>query len=187
RVRAFGEMVPLLWAEGRQDAALALEQLWNDLVARLPLSILCGYPLTTPTDRGDDARVLEICGAHSHVIPAESYATLDSPDDRMREIVQLQQRAGALDAEIAERTRLAAIVESSTDGIISTTLDGIVPSWSRGAEHLFGYTAEEMVGQPVARLLPTDRPDDDLAATRRGERIEHFETQRVRKDGRRIH
>src|SRR5262245_59884775 len=49
RVRAFGEMVALLWAEGRQDAALALEQLWNDLVARLPLSLLCAYPLTTPT------------------------------------------------------------------------------------------------------------------------------------------
>jgi len=191
RVRTFGEMVALLWAEGRQDAALALEQLWNDLVARLPLSLLCAYPLTTLTDRGDDARVLEICGAHSHVIPADSYTMLDSPDDRMREIVQLQQRAGALDAEIAERTRLAAIVESSNDGIISTTLDGIVTSWNRGAEHLFGYTAEEMVGQPIARLLPTDRPDDDLAATlattRRGERIEHFETQRVRKDGRRIH
>jgi PAS domain S-box-containing protein len=190
RVRTFGEMVALLWAEGRQDAALRLEELWNHLAASLPLSLLCAYPLTTLDDRGDGSRVLEICGAHSHVIPAESYTALGSSDERLREIVQLQQRSSALDAEIAERTRLAAIVESSNDAIISETLDGVVTSWNRGAEHLFGYAAEEVIGQPITRLLPADGPEyvsTTLAAIRRGERIEHFETQRVRKDGRRIH
>ncbi len=190
RVRAFGEMVALLWAEGRTDAALRLEELWNHLVASLPLSLLCAYPLTTLHDGGDGSRVLEICGAHSHVIPAESYTALDSTDERLREIVRLQQRASALDAEIAERTRLAAIVESSNDAIISQTLDGVVTSWNRAAEHLFGYAPEEMIGHPIARLLPADGADEletTLAALRRGERIEHFETRRVCKDGRRIH
>src|SRR5262249_6033940 len=69
------------------------------------------------------------------------------------------------------------------------TLDGVVTSWNRAAERLFGYTAEEMIGQSIMRLVPPDRPDDVtkiLTAVRRGERIEHYETERVRKDGTRI-
>ena len=90
----------------------------------------------------------------------------------------------------AERAQLAAIVSSSADAIVGKTLDGIVTSWNQGAELLFGYTAEEMIGQPISRLLPSELPGDYpmiLDAVRRGERIEHFETQRVRKDGQRIH
>jgi len=86
--------------------------------------------------------------------------------------------------------RLAAIVESSTDAIVSKTLDGIVTSWNSGAEQIFGYRAEEMIGQPIARLVPPDRPDEEpaiLNTIRRGERVEHYEAERVCKDGRRIH
>jgi PAS domain S-box-containing protein len=84
------------------------------------------------------------------------------------------------------RIRLAAIVESSDDAIISKTMDGIITSWNRGAERLYGYTATEMVGQPIARLIPPDLADDFpmiMARLRRGERIEHYETQRLAKDG----
>ena len=82
--------------------------------------------------------------------------------------------------------RLAAIVSSSDDAIIAKTLDGIVTDWNRGAEEIFGYKAAEMIGQSVARLLPPGREteeDEILAQLRRGERIDHFETQRRRKDG----
>jgi len=85
---------------------------------------------------------------------------------------------------------LAAIVESSDDAIIGKTLDGTVVSWNRAAERIFGYTAEEMIGQPIARLVPIDRRDDlpgILRAVRGGQRVAHFETERVRKDGRRVH
>ncbi|HVH07829.1 MAG TPA: PAS domain S-box protein, partial [Myxococcota bacterium] len=85
--------------------------------------------------------------------------------------------------------RLAAIVESSDDAIIGKTLDGVVTSWNAAAERLFGYTADEMVGQPIRRLVPDERLDDlpqILDSIRRGARVEHFETERVRKDGRRI-
>jgi PAS domain S-box-containing protein len=85
---------------------------------------------------------------------------------------------------------LAAIVESSDDAIIGETRDGIVTSWNAGARRLFGYTAEEMVGQPISRLVPSDRPDDLrmlLEEIQRGKRVEHLETERVRKDGQRIH
>jgi PAS domain S-box-containing protein len=87
------------------------------------------------------------------------------------------------------QARLAAIVESSSDAIVGKTLDGIVTSWNRGAERLFGYTAAEMIGQSFARIIPPDRSDDlrtILAAVRRGERVDHYETERLRKDGRRI-
>ena len=89
----------------------------------------------------------------------------------------------------AARTHLAAIVESADDAIISKTLEGIITSWNRGAERLYGYTAAEMIGQPIARLIPPDLADDlpmIMARLRRGERIEHYETQRLAKDGTRI-
>ncbi|CAN5610725.1 hypothetical protein BH11ARM2_BH11ARM2_32380 [soil metagenome] len=84
---------------------------------------------------------------------------------------------------------LAAIIESSDDAIVSKDLNGVVKSWNRGAERLFGYLAEEMIGKPILILLPTDRKDEEtsiLDRIRRGERVDHFETIRVRKDGRRV-
>ncbi len=82
--------------------------------------------------------------------------------------------------------RLAAIVASSDDAIIAKTLDGIVTDWNRGAEEIFGYRAAEMIGQPITRLLPPGKEteeDEILARLRLGQRIEHFETRRQRKDG----
>jgi PAS domain S-box-containing protein len=80
----------------------------------------------------------------------------------------------------------AAIVESSDDAIISKDLNGIIQSWNNGAERIFGYTAAEAVGKPVAMLIPADRLDEEpsiLARLRRGDRIDHYETVRRRKDG----
>jgi PAS domain S-box-containing protein len=85
--------------------------------------------------------------------------------------------------------RLAAIVASSADAIISKTLDGIVTSWNEAAERMFGYPASEMIGQSIRRLIPADRQAEEdmiLACLARGERIEHYETIRVAKDGRTI-
>jgi PAS domain S-box-containing protein len=95
------------------------------------------------------------------------------------------------DRKVAENARayLAAIVESSDDAIISKDLNGIVRSWNRGAEAIFGYRAEEMIGRPISVLFPPDRlaeEDDILARLRRGGRVDHFETVRRRKDGRDI-
>jgi PAS domain S-box-containing protein len=88
-------------------------------------------------------------------------------------------------ADAASR-RLAAIVESSDDAIISKNLDGIITSWNAGAERIFGYTSEEAIGQPVTLFIPPERRDEEpdiLKRIRRGERIDHFETVRQRKDG----
>ena len=80
---------------------------------------------------------------------------------------------------------LAAIVDSSEDAIVSKTLEGIITSWNAGAERLFGYTASEAVGQHISLLIPTDRRDEEtviIDRIKKGERIEHFDTVRVRKD-----
>ena len=81
---------------------------------------------------------------------------------------------------------LSAIVESSFDAIVSKDLDGVITSWNRSAERLFGYSSEEVVGQSVRMLIPADHQDEEtniLARIRRGERVESFETIRQRKDG----
>jgi PAS domain S-box-containing protein len=95
--------------------------------------------------------------------------------------------------DITERTnteelnaRLAAIVQSSDDAIVSKTLNGIVTSWNNAAEKLFGYTEKEMIGQSITKVIPNDRLDEEpqiLGRLRKGERVDHFETKRITKDG----
>ncbi len=85
------------------------------------------------------------------------------------------------------RARLAAIVESSDDAIVGKTLDGIIRSWNEGASRLFGYSAAEAIGQPITLIIPPERHGEEKAIIKRlraGERIEHFETVRVTKEGR---
>jgi PAS domain S-box-containing protein len=89
-----------------------------------------------------------------------------------------------------ERAHLAAIVESSEDAIVSKTLDGIVESWNTAAERLFGFTAAEMIGQPINRIIPVELQHEEahiLARIREGKRVERLETERIRKDGGRVH
>ncbi len=318
-VAAFGEMVALLWAEGKPDAAIRLEQLWNELGRTHSFHLHCAYLLDFFPQEPDRQAVRQICAEHSQVIPAESYTHLVSEDDRLRSIIFLQQKARALETEIRERQkaqqalqsreaelkdfienaiigmhwvagdgtilwanqaemnllgytqeeyvgrhisefhvdpvviedilqrqgrheglrgcearlrckdgsirhvridskaflqdgkflhtrcfttditdkkqaeetsrRLAAIVESSDDAIASKDLNGVVTSWNAGAERIFGYKAEEIVGRPITLIIPPELQDDEVRILRKirsGERIEHFETVRLRKNGERI-
>lgn len=92
--------------------------------------------------------------------------------------------------EEEERERLAAMLQSSEDAIVGKDLNGVVLTWNRGAETIYGYTAAEMIGQPITRLLPAGAEAEEaaiLARIRRGERVDSFEGVRVRKDGTQIH
>ncbi len=96
---------------------------------------------------------------------------------------------GRIEAEVAA-AHLAAIVASSADAIISKNLSGIILSWNHAAERIFGYTAEEIIGQPILRLIPSDRHNEEAEIIDRiskDERLEHYETVRRRKDGQLIH
>jgi PAS domain S-box-containing protein len=95
----------------------------------------------------------------------------------------------ALEPSFNSDTLLAAIVDSSDDAIISKNLQSVITSWNKGAERIFGYTAEEMIGTPIDRLFPPDRLQEErdiISRIQRGERVEHFETVRVRKDSSQI-
>src|SRR2546426_951068 len=204
RVRAFGEMVALLCAEGNLNGALRLEELWNDLGSGKSFSLLCAYPLQEFARTDDWKPFVDICRKHSRAIPTERYATLLTPDERLRIITELQQKAQSLETEMARRKqteetlaadrikadgvsrRLTAIIESSDDAIISKDLNGIITSWNPAAERMFGYTAAEAVGKSIRLIIPAERQHEEdkvLTWLRRGERIDHFDTVRRRKDG----
>jgi len=114
--------------------------------------------------------------------------------DRKRIAEELRRANEELHRRTAEqlgeyRARLASIIESSEDAIIGKGLDGIITSWNRGAEHIYGYTPEEVVGKHIALLVPNDRPDEIPEILRKltqGQSIEHHESVRVTKDGRRL-
>jgi PAS domain S-box-containing protein len=106
-----------------------------------------------------------------------------------RQAADLMDRA-RIETALREREeqsrRLAAIVESSNDAIISTSLEGIITSWNKGAERTYGYLAEEVIGKPVLMLIPPERQNEEpaiLSRISRGERVDHYETIRRRKDG----
>jgi signal transduction histidine kinase len=105
-VVAFGEMVALLWAEGKPDAAVRLEQLWNGLAQSHSFSLRCAYPMSSFYREEHGDLLLKICAEHSDVIPGESFTALASQDQRLRSIAQLQQKAQALETEIAERRQV---------------------------------------------------------------------------------
>ncbi|HRO04973.1 MAG TPA: PAS domain S-box protein, partial [Terricaulis sp.] len=89
-----------------------------------------------------------------------------------------------------DAARLAAIVSSSDDAIVSKTLDGIVTSWNASAERIFGYTPEEMIGQSITKIIPPELLSEEhhiISELRQGKRVQHFETVRVGKDGRKLH
>lgn len=120
----------------------------------------------------------------SRIVPgvwfeAHAYPSSEGLTVYLREITERKQ------AEITNQL-LVAIVESSEDAIVSKTLKGIITSWNKGAEHTFGYTAQEVIGKPITIIIPTDRLDEEpaiLQRIREGKRVEHYETIRRRKDG----
>ena len=114
RVLAFGEMVALLWAEGNRDAAIRLEELWNDLARTETFALLCAYPISHFDDAGYAKPFAEINAAHSWVTPAESYSIAEA-DERNRVIAALQQKAAALEAESEQRAALEVALRGKID------------------------------------------------------------------------
>ena len=106
-VVAFGEMVALLWVEGNCEAAIRLEQLWNEVARRHSFSLLCAYSLASFGKKADDVLFTRVCQEHDHVLPTESYTALRNEGDRLRMVSALQQKAQTLHAAVADREREA--------------------------------------------------------------------------------
>lgn len=133
----------------------------------------------------DDALILERPGAERRYFIPHPEPMFDARGEMIGAFNMLVDVTESKMAE-REKAKLAAIVESSADAIISKTLDGIITSWNKSAERLFGYTEEEMIGKSITTLIPKDSPDEEpqiLRRLRNGERVELFETKRVTKDG----
>lgn len=113
-IRAFGEMVALLAADGKFETATELEQLWNGLRTKHEFALFCAYSLSNFSGDTSGA-LLNVCGEHSQVLPAESYNALRGAEDRLRAIVVLQQKARELESEVAERKKVEAALRSATD------------------------------------------------------------------------
>jgi PAS domain S-box-containing protein len=105
RVAAFGEMVALLWAEGQHDAAIQLEQLWNELAQTHSFQLHCAYPIHFFSQEQDSGPMQMICAEHAHSVPTEGYTALVSDEERRRSIIFLQQKALALETEVLERRK----------------------------------------------------------------------------------
>jgi len=117
RIRVFGEMVALLWVEGNQEAAIYLEELWNELQKIHNFSLACAYPITDFNQDSHTTQFTKINTLHSHVFPAESYSELDSSDEKLRKITLLQQKAQSLEAEIAKRMKMESQLRETVDSL----------------------------------------------------------------------
>ncbi len=141
-------------------------------------------PLVSEVNRSSPARGCELRRSDAAPSPLQCERDL-----RVVPAIDALPDATTLPAGDEAQRRLAAIVESSDDAIISKDMNGTITSWNRAAERLYGYSAAEIVGRPIAVLIPADHTDDFptiMERLRRGERIEHYETVRVARDGRRI-
>lgn len=113
RVRIYGEMVALLWAEGKYDAAIRLEELWNELGNSHRFTLCCAYPIQSFGGQEFIQPLDAICTNHSVIVPAESYASLSTPEKRLKVITALQQKAKSLEREIAKRKAIEKRLRAS--------------------------------------------------------------------------
>jgi PAS domain S-box-containing protein len=190
-VAIFGEMVALLWAEGKSTAVLQLEGLWNEIAKTHSFCLRCAYPIGSFYREEHSEPFLKICGQHSVVIPGEHYTLLTGDEQRLRSIAYLQQRSEALEAEIALRhseEHFRLMVEAVQDyAIFMLDTEGRVTTWNVGAERIKGYRASEIIGRHFSCFYPeedirSNRPQLGLEAAAREGRFE-TEGWRLRKDG----
>ena len=194
QLAAFGEMVALLWAEGKKDAAIRLEQLWNSLADAHSFSLRCAYPMKGFSQASHSEFFLKICAEHSSVLPAESYMALIAEEERRRAVAHLQQQAQAFGSEAALRQseeRFRLLVEGVQDyAIYSLDSGGVITSWNSGARRIKGYTADEAIGQHFSRFYTPEDIERNLPAKvlqiARDEGHFQGEGWRVRKDGSRF-
>jgi PAS domain S-box-containing protein len=153
-------MVALLWKNGKESAAIRLEELWNELQKKHSFALFCAYPMSECTREAHAEPFRGVCTAHSRVIPAESYTALIQPSERLAEISQLQQKALSLESEVRERRatqralarrerELADFLDNSLEGLHKVGPDGTI-QWANAAElRLLGYSAQEYVGRSI--------------------------------------
>src|SRR6266446_10848148 len=194
RIAVFGELVALLWAEGKAQEALRVEGLWNDLARKHYFSLLCAYPITGFDNDRHIEPFLKMCAQHSGVVPSETYVGLSTMDERLRTIAELQQKTQALERTLKLRQteeRFRLLVEAVQDyAIFMLDTEGHVVSWNNGAQRIKGYQGAEIIGKHFSCFYPpadlkNDKPRWELEVAAKEGRFED-EGWRIRKDGSRF-
>jgi PAS domain S-box-containing protein len=188
-------LVALLCAEGKHEAAIRLEQLWNDLARTHAFSLHCAYPIGVFGRAEHAAAIGEICGAHSGVLPAEDYSALTDEAARRRTVALLQQKAQALEVEVEARrqaqrlleqreTELADLLDHAVEGVQQVDGDQVIRWANRAQLELLGYPAAEYVGHSLAEFFLRRETCDELWETlRRREEIRDFPADLRCRDG----
>jgi PAS domain S-box-containing protein len=200
-IRAYGEMVDLLWKDGDTEGAIQLEKLWNELAKSYDFSLLCAYSMGNFCRATDAEHFRQVCAEHAHVVPAESYSS-GSEASRLLEISLLQQRGRAYEAEVAQREQveqrlrdavielhdreadLRDVLENAAEGIHLVGPDGVI-LWANNAElEMLGYEERDYVGHHIADFH-VDRPvvDSLLERLAAGETLRGIEVRLRHKDG----
>jgi len=195
RLAAFGEMVALLWAEGNREAAIRLEQLWNEVAISHEFSLRCGYPMTSFYREEDSEPLVRICAQHSAVIPAETYSALNSDAEKLSNITQLQHKARLLETLKAERNEISASLQRKTlelAEILENALEGVQQIgpggrilWANCAmSKLLGYGEQEYVnGTFGAFCVRQDDFQEFWSRLIKGEEVYDFPIELRCKDG----
>ena len=188
----FGEMVAVLWAEGKYDAAMRLEELWNNLADKHSFSLRCAYPINGFHKDEHRELFMRICAEHSGVLPPGPPGLFLSDDESLRAIARLQQKVDALEHETALRDserRFRLLVEAVQDyAIFMLDPGGRIISWNLGAERMKGYKTSEILGRHFSCFYPKEdaaKPARELEIAIREGRVED-EGWRLRKDGSRF-
>jgi PAS domain S-box-containing protein len=193
RVRAFGEMVGLLWARGDREAAIRLEQLWSEFGRATPLTMLCGYPLSA-FDANDEASFDRVCNAHSHTIPSESHSVSTWSDDRLHLLGRLRNRATLdhggtprpeTEADLwREHAEMADFFENAALPMHFVGVDGVILRANRAELAMLGYAAADYVGRPITDFhVDADAADDILRRLMRGDTLRSYEARLRCRDG----
>ena len=179
-IAIFGEMVALLWADCKVEAAIRLEQLWNDLARTYSFSLCC-VP-DEPVYRRPARRAVseDLCRTFA-VIPSESYTSLAGEEQRLRNIAQLQQKAQAFEAEMELRQseeRFRLLTDAVQDyAIFMLDPEGRISSWNSGAQRIKGYETSEIIGKHFSCFYPEEdvrfgKPQRELEIAGREGRVE---------------
>src|SRR5256714_1004611 len=194
RIAAFGEMVNILWATGNYEAALRLEQLWNQLAREHSFSLLCAYPIAGFNSAKHTDTFLNICAEHSAVFPSESFPATSDDNHQLRSVTLLQQQAVAMQSKTAllqSEQRFRLFVEAVRDyAIFMLDPEGNISTWNTGAERIKGYKPWEIIGQHFSVFYPEEdlksrKPWYELKIAAKEGRFED-EGWRLRKDGTRF-
>ncbi len=194
RITVFGELVALLWAQGKSSEAIKVERLWNQLAQKHSFNLLCAYPISAFGNEKDIAPFIEMCSHHSDVSPSEGYLQLDNEAERLRSVAQLQQKAEVLEKEMgvrANQEQFQQFVEAVRDyAIFMLDTEGRVRTWNAGAERIKGYKAAEIIGKHFSWFYPEEdrqhgKPQWELVLAAKDGRFED-EGWRIRQDGSRF-